>query len=170
LLNNLAWVLATSPNDNLRDGKRAIELAKQGCDLTEYKQAHIVSTLAAAYAETGDFESAIKWSKKAVETGSEAIKPQLAKELESYEAKKPWREEKPPEVQAEDDATVAAPDAPSEKPASDSPQADDKASDEKSEDDSPNDSADDKPSSRDESSDEGPSFDLPLDTSDGAQR
>ena len=53
VLNNLAWVLATSPDDNLRDGKRAIELAKQACEVTEYKQAHILSTLAAGYAEIG---------------------------------------------------------------------------------------------------------------------
>ena len=67
VLNNLAWVLATSPDDKLRNGKRAIELAKQACEVTEYKQAHILSTLAAGYAETGDFDTAINWSKKAVE-------------------------------------------------------------------------------------------------------
>ena len=69
ILNNFAWVLATSPDDNLRDGKRAIQLATQACELTEYKLAHILSTLAAAYAETGDFDSAVKWSTKAVEIG-----------------------------------------------------------------------------------------------------
>ena len=37
VLNNLAWVLATSPDDKLRDGKRAIELATKACELTEYK-------------------------------------------------------------------------------------------------------------------------------------
>jgi Tfp pilus assembly protein PilF len=132
LLNNLAWVLATSPDDSLRDGKRAIELAKEGCDLTEYKQAHIISTLAAAYAESGDFEQAVKWSKKAVETGSEAMKPQLAKELESYEAKKPWREEKPPELEAtDDDAALSTLDPPAEKPTAGSSDSDDKPKDDK---------------------------------------
>ena len=95
VLNNLAWVLATSPEDKLRDGKRAIELAKLACDVTEYKQAHILSTLAAGYAETGDFDTAMNWSKKAVELGSDDLKGQLNKELESYEAKKPWREATP---------------------------------------------------------------------------
>ncbi|MEX0676340.1 MAG: tetratricopeptide repeat protein [Pirellulales bacterium] len=97
VLNNLAWVLATSPDDKLRDGKRAIELAKQACEVTEYKQAHILSTLAAGYAETGDFDTAITWSKKAVELGSDQTKVQLEKELESYQAGKPWREAAPPD-------------------------------------------------------------------------
>ena len=92
ILNNLAWVLATSPDEKLRDGKRAIELATKASELTEFKQAHILSTLAAAYAETGDFQTAIKWSEKAVEVGTEEQKEPLAKELESYRAEKPWRE------------------------------------------------------------------------------
>jgi len=92
LLNNLAWVLATSPKEKLRDGKRAIELAKQACELTKYKQPHILSTLAAAYAETGDFETAKKWSSKAVAEGDPEVRQQLEQELESYKKKKPWRE------------------------------------------------------------------------------
>lgn len=95
VLNNLAWLLATSPEDKLRNGKRAIELATKACDVTDYKQAHILSTLAAAYAETGDFETAKKWSSKAVELGEGSMKEQLAKELESYEQRKPWREAHP---------------------------------------------------------------------------
>src|SRR5262249_3008489 len=91
VLNNLAWVLATSPDDKLRDGKKAIELAKEACDVTEYKAAHILSTLAASYAETGDFDTAMDWSKKAVELGTDNLKAQLNQELESYQAKKPWR-------------------------------------------------------------------------------
>jgi len=96
VLNNLAWVLATSPKDELRDGKRAIELAEQACKVTDYKQAHILSTLAAGYAETGDFEAATKWSQQAVDLGANAMKEQLAKELDSYRQKKPWREDTPP--------------------------------------------------------------------------
>ncbi len=95
LLNNLSWVMSTSPKDELRDGKRALELALKACEATEYKAPHILSTLAAAYAETGDFESARKWSSKAVELGKEQQHEQteaLEKELESYKADKPWRE------------------------------------------------------------------------------
>jgi tetratricopeptide (TPR) repeat protein len=94
ILNNFAWVLATSPEDEIRNGKRALEMGLKACELTEYKQSHIVSTLAAAYAETGDFDSAVKWSQKSVEMGDEDIKEQLEQELKSYQQKKPWREKK----------------------------------------------------------------------------
>ena len=95
ILNNLAWVLATSPDAKLRDGKRAVQLAAEACQATDYKLAYILSTLAAAYAETGDFDSAVKWAAKAVELADKDQKDQsaeLKKELESYRAKKPWRE------------------------------------------------------------------------------
>ncbi len=96
LLNNLAWVLSTSPKDSVRNGKRSLELALKACELTEYKAAHILSTLASAYAETGDFEKARQWSGKAVELGTAEDNEQLdqlKKELESYKENKPWREE-----------------------------------------------------------------------------
>lgn len=92
ILNNFAWVLATSPDDKLRDGRRALEIAKKACEVTEFKAAHILSTLAAACAEVGDFEAAVKWSSKAVEIGDKEHDESLRKELESYKAKKPWRE------------------------------------------------------------------------------
>ncbi len=92
VLNNLAWLLATSTFDELRNGAKAIELATEACVITEYKQAHVLSTLAAAYAETGDFDKAVEWSTKSIEAGDERQKAQLAKELESYHEKKPWRE------------------------------------------------------------------------------
>ncbi len=94
ILNNFAWVLATSPDETLRDGKRAIDLGTKACELTEFKQAHIISTLAAAYAETGDFANARKWSQKAVEISDESVQEQLLQELESYKQDKPWRERK----------------------------------------------------------------------------
>ncbi len=92
VLNNLAWLLATSPDEKIRNGKRAVELATAGCEVTEYKQAHLVSTLAAGYAEAGDYKTAIQWSQTSVDLAGEDIKENLAKELESYKAGKPWRE------------------------------------------------------------------------------
>ncbi|MEM6655196.1 MAG: tetratricopeptide repeat protein [Planctomycetota bacterium] len=101
LLNNYAWTLATSPFDDLRDGPRAVELAKRAAQLTDFEKPHILSTLAAAYAEVGDFDQAIEYSEKALDleqskgAGPEAgpdLDDQLSEELASYREGKPWRE------------------------------------------------------------------------------
>lgn len=95
VLNNLSWVLSTSPDDNVRNGQRALELALKACERTKYEKAHILSTLAAAYAETGQFDKAKEWSTKAVERGREEGHDQLEQlkeELKSYEEGKAWRE------------------------------------------------------------------------------
>jgi tetratricopeptide (TPR) repeat protein len=125
LLNNFAWVLATSPMDDVRDGPRAVELATKAAEKTSYSVPHILSTLAAAYAETGDFETAKKYSQKSIEVSQSAIEMEkdpearkkleadhksLQKELSSYEAGKPIRER-----QTQEDATPAP--APAKKPA-----------------------------------------------------
>jgi tetratricopeptide (TPR) repeat protein len=95
ILNNLAWLLATSPNDAIRDAARAITLAEKACEETEWKEGHIISTLAAGHAEKGDFESAQKFSRKAIDADTAAggdVEDQLKNELANYEAGKPWRE------------------------------------------------------------------------------
>lgn len=104
VLNNLAWVLATSTMDDVRDGKRAIKLATKAAEVTEFKEPHILSTLASGYAEAGDFDQAIEWIEKAIElnrvNGEKGIdkartarqKESLRKEYESYKDEKPWRE------------------------------------------------------------------------------
>jgi tetratricopeptide (TPR) repeat protein len=107
LLNNFAWVLATSPDDELRDGKRAVELATKAAEMSDYQTPHVLSTLAAAYAETGDFDAAKKWSTKSIEQSQKELdaaesdtereriqkeQDQLKKELATYEEGKPVRE------------------------------------------------------------------------------
>ena len=86
--------MATSPDDAIRNADRAIELATKACEGTEWKEGHIISTLAAGHAEKGDFEKAKEYSRKAVQTAeaNEEVKEQLKGELASYEAGKPWRE------------------------------------------------------------------------------
>jgi tetratricopeptide (TPR) repeat protein len=73
--NGLAWLLATCNEDRIRDGKRAIKLAKQACEFCDYENEDIVDTLAAAYAETGDFKSAVEWQQKAIEQTDEEHVP-----------------------------------------------------------------------------------------------
>jgi tetratricopeptide (TPR) repeat protein len=97
VLNNLSWVLSTSPEDSVRNGDRALETGLKACELTAYKKSHILSTLAAAYAELGQFDKAVEWSSKAVELGAKEEAEQLdqlKEELKSYQDKKPWREKK----------------------------------------------------------------------------
>lgn len=94
-LNNLAWVLSTSPEDDLRDGQKAIELATKSCELTEFKQPHILSTLASSYAEAGDFAKALEWIEKALKLAEETNSKNLEdikKELEAYKKNEKWRE------------------------------------------------------------------------------
>jgi tetratricopeptide (TPR) repeat protein len=91
--NGLAWLLATCPDSKLRDGKKAIEAATKACELTDWTNADHVDTLAAAYAEAGDFDNAVKWQTKAVELTEEANKADFSSRLELYRAKTPYREE-----------------------------------------------------------------------------
>ena len=66
-MNGLAWLLATCHDERFRDGQRAVELATKACEITEHKDHLMLDTLAVAYAETGNFESAIKWLKTAIQ-------------------------------------------------------------------------------------------------------
>ncbi len=109
VLNNLAWLFATSPDNDLRDATQAIELATKACEETEWKAAHIISTLAAGYAESGDFKKACEFSKKALaaDAGNGGIDEQLKKELSSYKEEKPWREKQSmAEAELSDDETA----------------------------------------------------------------
>ncbi|QGJ71992.1 Hypothetical protein PBC10988_37050 [Planctomycetales bacterium 10988] len=94
-LNNLAWLLSTSPEDKLRDGKEAMGYALMAASETEYEQAFILSTLAATFAEQGDFEQAMRWMDRAMAVADDDLKTQLKEEKDLYEQKKPWREVKP---------------------------------------------------------------------------
>lgn len=96
VLNNLAWILATAPEQELRDGSKALELALKASELTDFQQAHVLSTLAAAYAETGDMQAAREWSQKAVDAADFSLKDQLRKELACYEQGRPWRDDGAP--------------------------------------------------------------------------
>ena len=65
LLINYAWLLATSSDNNVRNGKLAKELALKGCELTGYENADLLEDLAAACAELGEFKKALNWQQKA---------------------------------------------------------------------------------------------------------
>jgi tetratricopeptide (TPR) repeat protein len=66
MLDELAWLLATYPDSKSRDGTEAIRLAEHACDLTERRIPALLDTLAAAYAEAGDFPRAISAAEEAL--------------------------------------------------------------------------------------------------------
>jgi Tfp pilus assembly protein PilF len=65
LLNNLAWLLASCPDAAFRNGPEAVRLATRACELTGYAKPLLIGTLAAAQAETGDFQAAIATAERA---------------------------------------------------------------------------------------------------------
>src|SRR5262249_27717280 len=89
-----AWLRATCPDAAYRDGKKAIEDAKRACELTCWKSPEDLSTLAAAYAEDGQFDEAIKWQKKALEDAAYAKRAGPRMRLKLYEQNQPFRMEK----------------------------------------------------------------------------
>jgi len=92
---NVAWLLATCPDTKVRDGRKAVEHATKACDLTSWKASYFLSTLAAACAEIGDFDQAIKWQKRALESSQyERNEGKSARErLALFEDHRPYREE-----------------------------------------------------------------------------
>lgn len=93
-LNNRGWLRATCPDAGLRDGIKAVQDARQACELTQWADPIHLDTLAAAYAETGQYGEAVRWQTQALndphfasEFGDEA-----RERLRLYQAGKPYRE------------------------------------------------------------------------------
>lgn len=102
-LAGLAWNLATSPVDGIRDGGRAVGLARKACELTDWKDPKKVRTFAACCAEAGDFRQAIASSADALELCGDSpdharVKESVLEERESYAAGLPIRDGIPPAV------------------------------------------------------------------------
>lgn len=96
VINSLAWVKATSPDDKLRDPKQALKLISRAAKLTEHKQPEVLDTYAAALAANGKFTEAVEIAEKAIELALSAGNKDLAKVLQGhlqlYKAGRPYRE------------------------------------------------------------------------------
>jgi len=66
VLSDRAWLRATCPNASFRNGQQAVKDAKAACSIMVWKDEHMIDTLAAAYAETGDFNSAVQYASQAL--------------------------------------------------------------------------------------------------------
>jgi tetratricopeptide (TPR) repeat protein len=88
---DLAWLLATCPDERIRDGKRSLELSRAAIAQFPH-DADVQDTLAAAFAETGDFTRAVYWVTKAIEeSGHESDRSAMQKRLALYQNKQPYR-------------------------------------------------------------------------------
>ena len=89
----VAQIRAACPDSKVRNGKDAVESATKACELTEWKKAIYVDTLAAAYAQSGAFAEAVRWQTKAIELQKDGNeKEDFASRLKLYQEKKPYRE------------------------------------------------------------------------------
>jgi tetratricopeptide (TPR) repeat protein len=93
---NLAWVFATYPEDSMRDGGRAVELAQKALRVSGGKIPMVFRILGAAYAENGRFSQAIETAQRGAELANSQGNPGLAAELQSnialYQTGKPLRD------------------------------------------------------------------------------
>jgi len=96
-LERLAWITATDPRPELRNGTEAVNLAQQACELTGNKEARSLTTLAAAYAEAGRFAEAVSTVETAEKltagTGQREMAAKCASLLEALKSGKTWRED-----------------------------------------------------------------------------
>ncbi len=88
---NKAWLLATCPDDKIRDGKTAVAAATKAGELREWKAITDIKSLAAAYAEVGDFDKAVQWQQKAVDMAEGEAKSGEQELLKLFQAKAPFR-------------------------------------------------------------------------------
>jgi tetratricopeptide (TPR) repeat protein len=95
-LNNLAWLLAAGSNASLRNGAAAIQLARQADQLSGGTNALVLRTLAAAYAEAGQFGKAIESARTAMQLGrsqgDDSLVTELQQQIALYELGLPYRE------------------------------------------------------------------------------
>ena len=95
-MNELARLLACAPEDELREGSEAVKLAEKACAMTDNKQPEMLTTLAAAYAESGRFEDAIATAQKAHDlaatSGQSALAAKAATILDLSQSGRPFRE------------------------------------------------------------------------------
>lgn len=92
----VAWMWATCPEPRVRNGTKAVEYATKACELTEWKDYWSLSALAAACAEVGRFDDAIKYQRQALEVADASATFSLRyaqKGLRLYEERQPYRDE-----------------------------------------------------------------------------
>jgi tetratricopeptide (TPR) repeat protein len=94
--NRIGWICAVCADPHFRDSAKAVQYARKACELSKWKDHKSVDTLAAAYAEAGNFEAAAKWENKALEADlTKQTASDYQTRLQLYRAEKPFHEDKP---------------------------------------------------------------------------
>ena len=95
-LNNLAWVMSTGPDESLRNNQIAVQLAKKANQLSKESNPVFIRTLAAAYAQAGQFENAIETARRAAEQanarGARGLAVQIQDDVDLYRRGAPLRD------------------------------------------------------------------------------
>ncbi len=94
VLQRLAWEGSTHVQATMRDGSSALRYALKACALTGWKNPDTLVTLAAAHAETGAFDEAVRWQSKAMERVNAQQRPTYENYLEAFKASRPIRQDR----------------------------------------------------------------------------
>ncbi|GAB4140578.1 MAG: hypothetical protein Tsb009_09990 [Planctomycetaceae bacterium] len=98
----LAWILSTAPDESVRDGVAALKHAQQACELTLFRDPVSLDALAAAHAENGNFEAALRWSREAASLAAKRPSHEIAdagevsrirQRMQMYQRETPYRDE-----------------------------------------------------------------------------
>jgi len=93
-LNDLAWILATNPQADVRDGAEAVRLAQRACELSRTNDARVLGTLDVAYGEDGRFAEAIATAERArdlaLAAGQKSVAEASASRIPFYQKKQPY--------------------------------------------------------------------------------
>jgi tetratricopeptide (TPR) repeat protein len=87
-----AWIRATCRDAQYRDGKLAVASATRACELSNWLDTGALALLAAAYAEAGDFASAVRWQEKVVATVQPAVAQFHRQRLALYRTRRAYRQ------------------------------------------------------------------------------
>ena len=94
-MNDLAWILATDPNDDFRDGAEAVKWAKQACEADGWENSWRIDTLAAAFAEIERWDEAVATQRMAISKltdEDEELRASWESRLERYRRREKFRE------------------------------------------------------------------------------
>ena len=95
---NLAWVMATCPLPELRNGSAALALAEEATQLTDGRDPTVLRALAAAFAENGQFTNAVAAAQRAIQIANvrnnDGFASSLQRQLKAYQSGQPFRDAK----------------------------------------------------------------------------